>query len=561
MAGHHQFLHPRHMKLLLASSLAVNTLALALPLMTMQVYDRILSNHASDTLLVLSIGVITAASIECVLRICRSMIVGLNGAHFEHEAAVRALTNVLNAEPRITARDSHAVIAQDIGAAGRLKDYYGGQMMVTLMIDSPFIFVFLALETYLAGWLVLIPIAVLSAFLFASWHQGERVRTLIARREIQDDARYSFITQTLQVIHTIKTYCLEASMARKFEEVQRESGQTNYALACSHGQAGSLSYGFAQLMTISVICGGAPLVMHGHITVGILIACVLLSGQIMQPLQRGLSMWIRFQDITLAKERLTGLMNLPARHVLSTDELVANHGSVKLENVRFSYVEGEPVIDGAQLEIAPGDAVGIIGPSGAGKTTLLELIAGVYAPDRGQVLLSGMPTSAIPITERMRYIAHLPMHGLILRGSIMDNLTGFRPDLHAEARIVADQLGIEEAVSLLPSGYDTPLDGHTTDVVSPGLKQRIAIARALLFKPRLILFQNADHGMDHASYSKIFELLARLKGRTTMVIVSEDRNILSLVDRSYELHRGQLVPFSVPAPLIAERRLTRGLSL
>ena len=558
MLVHRRFVRPRHFGLLFVSSFAINTLALALPLMTMQVYDRILANRSEDTLLVLSLGVLVAASMECALRMCRSMVVGLNGANFEHETAVEVLHHVLETEPRAIGA-SPTVIAQDIGATARLRDYYGGQMMVTLLLDSPFICVFLGFEVYLAHWLALVPVTVLVLFLLVSWHHGQQVRDLTAVREEQDDARYSFITQALQAVHTIKSFCLEASMARHFEEVQRTSGQTNYELACKHGQAGSLSYGFAQLMTVAVLCAGAPMVMNGRISVGILIACVLLSGQVMQPLQRGLAMWLRFQDIALAKDRTMSLLALPPRHYLGVEELAANHGALSLSNVRFAYKEGQPVLDGANLEIAPGDVVAITGASGSGKTTLLELMAGITMPDRGRILLSGMSVSQLPVSERSRYIGYLPMGGLILRGSIMDNLTGFRHEYRAQARAVADQLGIEEAVSLLPSGYDTPVEGQLTDVVSPGLKQRISIARALLHKPRLILFENADHGMDHASYSTIFGLLARLKRKATIVIVSQDKNILSLADHVYDLRHGQLTAVGGPSAFIMESRIARGL--
>ncbi len=560
MLPHRRFMRPGHLGLLFASSLAVNTLALALPLMTMQVYDRILANRSEDTLLVLSLGVLVAASAECVLRMCRSMVVGLNGAHFEHETAVKVLHQVLETEPRAISHTSPTAIAQDIGATARLRDYYGGQMMVTMLLDSPFICVFLGFEMYLANWLALVPVTVLVLFLLISWHHGRQVRDLTDARESQDNVRYSFITQALQAVHTVKSFCLEASMARRFEEVQRESGQTNYELACKHGQAGSLSYGFAQLMTVAVLCAGAPMVMNGRITVGILIACVLLSGQVMQPLQRGLAMWLRFQDIAIAKQRTIKLLALPARHYLSVEELAANHGALSMSGVRFSYKEGQPILDNANIEIAPGDVVAITGASGSGKTTLLELMAGITMPDRGRILLSGMQVAQLPVAERSRYIGYLPMTGLILRGSIMDNLTGFRPEFRREARTVADQLGIEEAVSLLPSGYDTPVEGQLTDVVSPGLKQRISIARALLHKPRFILFENADHGMDHASYSTIFSLLARLKRKATIVLVSQDKNILSLADHIYDLRHGQLIAMSSATNMITESRIARGLA-
>lgn len=558
MIANNYFIRPRNFGLILLASLAINVLALALPLMTMQIYDRVLPNRAQDTLLVLSIGVMLAATMEFVLRCCRSVVVGLNSARFEHDAAVVALEHLLETEPRALNHTAPAILAQNIGATARLKDYYGGQMMVTMLIDTPFILVFLGLEAWLAGWLALVPTAMLAFFMYTSWRHGRDLRAMMNAREQQDDARYSFITQALKVVHSIKSMCLEMPMVRHFENVQRDSGPLNYRIACLNGQAGSLSYGFSQMMTVAVIGIGAPIAIAGHITVGTLIACVLLSGQVMQPLQRGLAMWIRFQDIAIAQKRLSALFSLKRRGFLSYDKLQPNLGSLKLEKVRFGYVENKPVIDGANLNVGQGETIAIMGAFGSGRTTLLELMAGIYTPDRGRVTLSGMDISAIPVAERARYLAYLPIQGTILRGSIMDNLTGFNPQLRSTGRQVAAQLGIEQSVALLPSGYDTPMEGHTTDVVSPGLKQRITIARALLHKPRLILFDNADQGMDHESYVRIFNLLARLRGKTMMVLISEDRNILSLADRVYDFRRGQLTPLLMPPPLVTERRLAQG---
>ncbi len=545
-------IRPRYFSLLLVASLAINILALALPLMTMQVYDRVLSSRSEDTLLVLALGVTLAALLEFILRCCRSMAVGVNAANFEHHATTAALQRALNSEPRDTNNASAATIVQDISGTARMRDQYGGQMVVTLCIDAPFILIFLALQAYIAGWLALVPCVVLAIFVAVSWHRGNNLRELMNQRDAQDDERYSFITRSLGVIHNIKAQCLESPMSRRFEEVQRESGRLNHRIACAYGQAGSLSYGFAQGMTVAVICAGVPMAISGQITVGSLIACVLLSGQVMQPLQRALAMWIRFQDIYLAGRRFDKIFSLPQRDELSFEQLGTNHGELELKNISFAFDPSHIVASGINLKIAPGDAVAIGGVSGSGKTALAELIAGIYRPDSGQVLISGMEASRIPCSERPHYIAHLPMNGLILRGSIMDNLTGFDPKLRVQARHVADQLGIESAVALLPSGYDTPLEGNHADVISPGLKQRISVARALLHKPRLVIFENADHGMDHESYAQIFELIAKMKGRTTLVIVSEDMNILSLADSIYELHNGVLSQVAEPSALVAD---------
>lgn len=550
--------HPPHLRLLIASSLALNLLALALPMMTMQIYNRVLTNHAIDTLLVLSTGVLIASLFEMILRICRSMLVGTSGAAFEHEATVEAFTRLMHTEPRKQSGVPTATLAQDIASAQRLKEYYGGQMTATLLVDLPFVAVFFGLIVYLSGWLALIPTVMLAFFGYASWKQGSSLNSLMKAREEEDNRRYGFIAQALAAVHTLKASCLEARMTRHFEEVQHESASLNYRIAVLQGATSTFSYTTAQVMTVLVITAGAPMVINGYLSIGALVASVLLSGQIMQPLQRGLALWVKFQEIVLARQRLGAMLDMPVRPWLTIEETHPNHGSLKLEGVRFSHVEGHPVLDGLSLDVAPGEAIAITGASGSGKTTLLELIAGVYAPDRGRVIISGMDAWRIPSDIRSHYLAYLQTKGMILRGSIRENMSGFDPRQQQQARSIAELLGVEQAVALLPPGYDTPLEGLATDVIPPGLKQRIAITRALLHRPRLILYDNADQGLDRDSYGMVFDLLLQLKGKATLILVSEDKNILSLSDRVLELRRGSLVPVMEPSHLIVPRPFQYG---
>ncbi len=546
-----RFLQPPHTRFLIVTSLAINVLALALPLMTMQTYDRIMVNQATDTLMVLAFGVLIAALVEMVLRICRSYVVGLSGAQFEHYGSVEAVTRLLHAEALGKQDDTSAIAMQDISAVSRLKDYYGGQLAAMLLVDMPFAVVFIGMVFYLAGWLALVPCTVLALYGFVSWRQGRTLKSLMDEREEQDNRRYSFITQSLQAVHVLKSLCLESVMARRFEEVQRESGRVNFRIADIQGAVGTFSYAVSQIMTVAVVTAGAPLVINGHLTVGMLVASIMLSGQVMQPMQRGLALWIRMQDIAIARKRLMAVLNKPVRQFHTLEELGDNHGVLRMQNVRFSYVDGDPLLDGVSLDIAPGETVAIQGAPGCGRTTLLELMAGLILPDRGRILLSGMDVSRIPPAQRTRFIGYLPNKGTILRGSIMDNLTGFDPRHQVQAHEMAELLGIERAVALLPAGYDTPLDGLTTDVIPPGLKQRIAVARTLLLKPRFILYDNADQGLDRESYTRIFDLLARLKRKATLVIVSEDNNITSLADRVVDMRHGSLMQVMEPIQFMA----------
>lgn len=538
------FMNPPHRGMLLLSSTAINILALALPLMTMQIYDRVMANHAEDTLMVLSIGVIVAAMLEFTLRTMRSFIVSADGATFEQHAMDQAVSRLVESEPRSLASRTSASLMQDIASAGRLKDYYSGQMATTLMVDAPFALLFLGLAAYLAGSLALVAIGVLLIIGTYAWKQGLELEQLMHDRERQDNRRYGFITETLHAIHTVKAQCLEAVSVRKFENVQRNSGILTFNITRAQGETGTYSYLATQLMTVAIVCLGAPMAITGKITVGVLVACIMLSGQVMQPMQRALGIWLRLQDINVARNRLASLTGRKEREYLADDQLNPNLGTLKMENVRFSYLPGQPILDGLSLEIGPGDAIAIQGAPGIGKTTLLEIMAGLSAPDSGRIQLCGMDPARLPQAVRNQYVAYLSTRGVTFVGNIMDNLTGFDTRLQNEAIEMADLLGLSQAIALLPAGYDTPLDGLATDVVPPGFKQRVAIARVLLRRPRLILYDNADQGLDRESYGAVFTLLTRLKRKASLVIVSDDRNMMSLADRVLDLRHGVLLPLS-----------------
>lgn len=540
--------------LLFGGSLAINTLALALPLMTMQIYDRVMVNHASDTLLVLSLGVLTAAFFEFCLRLMRQGITSASANRFEESASAQALQSVVSAEPRASADKPAAELLQDINSTGRLKDYFGGQMAATLLVDMPFAIVFLALAFYLTGALALVTVAVLVGTSLYFVRRASQLRTLTAAREAEDNTRYAYITQSLQAIHTIKALCLESVVARRYEHIQRPGGDIVYRLARLQNEGAAVSYLSAQLMTVAIIAVGAVEVVQGYLTAGMLAAGIMLSGQLMQHVQRSLSLWQRWQDTALAAARVNSITSLPQRDYYVAAELGSTQGALRLSGVRFAYSGQKPVLDNVTLDVAAGEAISIFGATATGKTTLLEVIAGLYMPDRGTVQLSGLDPARLPLERRAHYVGYLPTRTTTLHGSIMDNITGFDSRLHKEARMLAGALGIEQAVALLPTGYDTMLDSLTTDAIPPGLKQRIAIARMLLRRPRVLLYDNADHGLDRDSYAAVFTLLARLKRKTTMVLVSEDKNIQSLADRSFEMRGGVLVPVSTAQAMLPSMR-------
>ena len=217
-------------------------------------------------------------------------------------------------------------------------------------------------------------------------------------------------------------------------------------------------------------------------------------------------------------------------------------GNLDIKGLTFSYGQDTgTILDGVDFTLSAGKIISLGGPAGDGKTTLLKLIAGLYEADAGHVYVGGKDVSRIPSGDIARYVGYLPSDSEIFQGTILDNLTGFRPDKEDRALEMAAYLGIDVVVSKLAQGYQTVLFDGPADPLTPGLKQRITIARVLINRPRILLFDFADKSLDREGYNHLFRLLGQIKGQATMIIASNDRNLLHLAQEEYVLENGKLV--------------------
>ena len=543
------------------ATLSINLLGLALPLMTLQIYDRVLAHRSESTLVVLATGVIIAGLMESVLRMMRSWLSGWAGAKYEDHMYTHMLGHIMTAKLEEAEQKNTGDYLQDLAAIGRLRDYYGGQVLYAL-VEMPFILLFLGLILYLAGALVLAPIALLLIFLVFAKTQGAKLKQHLRAREANDNKRLGFTISVLKLIQTVKALSLEATLTRRFEYLQSYSGMMNYKVTRGTGNLGNMGYLFAQTMMVAMVSFGAPLVVSGSITMGTLIACVLLSGRIMQPLQRGLGLWVRMQDMNLAREQIAGIFTMPNMPLQGSENFNHNQGAVQCLDVSFCYNDTQEVLRDIHLAAQPGETIAISGGRGSGKTTLLELLAGLRSPTAGHVLLNGKEAEYYSCENLLRQVGYLPTQSVMFRGSVLENLTGFRQEKNTQALEAAKLLGIDQVISRMPMGYDTQLEISAADTIPLGLKQRIGIARVLVERPHILLFDNADRALDRDGYNFIYTLLGKLKGKATLILVSEDRNILSLADRNLVLENGCLVErFTARRRLQDERRLLRGVGL
>jgi ATP-binding cassette subfamily C protein LapB len=532
---------------LLLSTLAINILSLALPVMTLQIYDRILPNPGSGTLPVLIGGVCLAVFLEAVLRLCRAYMIGWSGAAYEHGLSCKAMTHMLNANPLHIQKTGVGEHLHRMASIGKLKDFYNGYALTTVA-ELAFVPLFLGLIFVIAGKLAFVPASILAIFALASILEGYKLRKILKKRDEADDARFNFLVEALEGIHTIKAFALEKFFERRYEALEERSSLASYKVTDDTAATFNMGTIFSHLMVASVISIGALFVLEGQLTTGTLIATLLLSGRMMQPVQRTLVLWAKYQDYALAREKLETLFAIPPYAPAGLHTEPAPEGRLRIENLSFRYAKNTPwVLKNIQLTLEPGECVLLSGAHGNGKTSLLQLISGIYPAESGQIAIDGLDLQHYPPGSRIRHVGYIRTDALIFRGTIRDNLTCFGSTDDKSAKEAASLLKVDRDVSRLPSGFDTFLSGSDTDGVPPGFKQRIAMARVLAARPGLLLFDNADNGLDREGYELVYALLAGLKGKTSLILVTEDRNMQALADRRFILENGTL--HETPHPL------------
>ncbi|MDV7340302.1 ATP-binding cassette domain-containing protein [Terasakiella sp. A23] len=527
---------------ILLASLFINLLSLAMPLSLLQIYDRILPNSSLNTLAMLIGGIAIALLLEAALRIGRAYLSGWVGARFEHMAGCAAIERVLSTSVNDFEKEGSGVHLERIGSLGTLKEFYAGQAMMTLF-DLPFAFIFLMLISYLAGSLVFVPIVLITLFALSAWRVGGSLRSALAERMQADERRFNFIIEVLRGIHTLKSMAMETQMLRRYERLQEACAKTDYDVTRHSSTAMGLGALYSQVTMFAVVGFGSTFVIDGQLTVGGLAACTMLSGRSMQPLQRAVGIWARFQSIQLARDKMREIFELQPETQGNLPAIGAEYeGHIELRNVALQFEEDQPpLFQNVNLTVEPGQIIGISGGNASGKSSLLYLMMGAMRTSQGEVLIGGQEINEIDPSSVRRKIAYLPQHGVLFNGTILDNLTMFKPELEEKALRMARLLGLDDVVARMPLGYDTHVGNGAYDSLPRGIKQRVAIARALMSDPVVLLFDEANAAMDSAGDRVLTEFLEQARGKRTLILVSHRPSLLRMADEVYDLNNGELI--------------------
>jgi len=532
---------PGNMFDMVGASVFINILSLALPITLLQVYDRILPNSGKSTLVLLIMGVVTALFLELILRLARAHVSSWIGARFEHLSGCAAMQRMLYADMAAFERQGAGAQMERLSALNQLKEFYAGQAVLTVF-DLPFAVLFLGIIAYLAGELVIVPVVLIVAFAITAQVYGLKLRGALKERQTADERRFNFIIEVLGGIHTVKSMAMETQMLRRYERLQEGCATATHRVTLDSSSSMSVGSFFSQMNLFLIVGFGATFVINGHLTIGGLAACTLLSGRAMQPLQKAVGIWARFQSVALARERVREIFSLPVVQRNGLPALADFKGGVELENVSFSYGgENSPkILTDVNIKIEPGEAIGITGGNASGKTTLLYTMMGALEATEGRVLFDGLDVRDIDLEKLRKQIAYLPQEGVLFNGTILENITMFNEDLTDEAMEISALLGLDGVVAHMPMGFDSKVGDGATDSLPRGIKQRVAIARALLPRPRVVLMDEANTAMDSAGDAILRDVLARLRGHRTLIMVTHRPSMLNLCSRIYDLDDGVL---------------------
>lgn len=525
---------------IVATTVGIDLAVLALPIFILQIYDRVLPNQTGSTLLVLVLGLAVAVSVDLCFRLMRGAFASRATAQLDHAMRLAAVDRLLAAPVQTFCDVSATVLAERVGAVSILRDFEASKK-IEIRVDLCFAALYLGMIAYLGGVLALVPLALLVAFGTLAMWLGRALHRSFDMRSRTDHARQAALLKLLQGVETIKALALGRVMLRQYEPLQEKSALAVQRVMHRTALLQTLTTAFAQTNTVALLAFGAMRVIEGDMTLGSVAACTLLSSRALQPIQTAIGLWTGYQSVRVAKRDVAELLALPAEQGEANRRFALN-GRIEFEAVTYRLPgASEPLLRDINLVLEPGCIVGIEGPSGAGKTTLLHLALGLLQPEAGRILVDGQDLSTLAPDSLRRQMALLTRDAPVYRGTVIDNLTHFREgECVNEAMYVSFLLGADEPIRRLPAGFDHVIEAGNT--ISAGLRQRMALIRGLATGPKVILFDEADHGLDHDSRTRLLALLKDLGASASLLLVSPHADVLAQADRRYRLSQGRLTP-------------------
>lgn len=525
----------------LLASCAIQLMALATPLFTQVVIDKVIVHHTVNTLTVIGIGLGVFLVFTAAMTWVRQYLILHMGNRIDAVLGMQVFEHLFSLPPRYFERRPTGVLVARIQGVEAIRSFLASAA-VTLMLDLPFMGVFLAIMFWYSWQLTLVTLAILLAIMLLSFAIAPLIRRRLNEQFLLGARNQAFLTEYISGLETVKSLQMEPQLGSRFSgylDAYLQANLRTRQLANSYQVAANA---LEQLLTLSVLCLGAWLVMQEvGFTIGMLVAFQMFAGRLSQPMLKLVGLWQEFQQAAIAVKRLGDVMDAPQEpySMVPTRE-TARHGKIEIENLSFRHAGNLPYLyQGLSFVVEPGQCVAIMGPSGCGKSTLAKLLQGFYQPTEGAIRIDGQDIRHLSANELRGYLGVVPQETVLFSGPIYDNILLGNPHARFEDVVIACKAaGIHDVIQTLPQAYQTQIGEHGAGL-SGGQKQRIAIARAILKRPPILIFDEATSSLDETAADAVGETINRLKGKVTILFIAHKLPTNASVDIRITLETGR----------------------
>jgi ATP-binding cassette subfamily C protein LapB len=550
---------PAYLEILFASVL-INVFGIALPLFTMNVYDRVVPNQAIETMWVLASGIALIFIFDLFLKALRGYFIDIASKKMDVKLSAIIFEHILGIQ--IGARPtSVGAFANTIQSFEGFRDFITSTT-ITVLVDLPFVVLYLFVIYYLGGALVIVPLTVLPiVFIIGILLQPPLTRLTKTSFQLASEKQATLI-ESLSGIEAIKSSGAEGMMQGRFENVVIYAAKLGAHLRFIVNSSINISNLAQQISSVLIIIFGVYKIIDGELTTGALIACTILAGRALSPMGQVAAIFTRYYQSVQAFHSINKVMQLPtdvqdATHYLHRPNI---EGVIEFKNVDFHYPnQTQPILNNVSFKINAGERVGIIGRIGSGKSTIAKLILMLYRPDKGSIQIDGTDYLQLNPADLRRQIGYAPQDIVLFYGSIKDNIRIGAPYASDEKILKAAEIsGVVKFTKNHPEGFDRQV-GERGNQLSAGQRQAIAIARAILLSPHILIFDEPTASMDDGSETMVRENIKNhLKKNTTLILVTHKVSMLDMVDRLIVLDNGRIVADGTKeAVLIALRNMSK----
>ncbi len=515
----------------LLASLVLQLLALTLPLFTQAIIDKVVVNRSESTLVALGIGMGVFMAFTAILTWVRQYAILHTGNRVDAALGSAVFTHLFKLPPQYFQNRPTGIIAARLHGVETIREFIASAA-VSLVLDIPFLLICVVVMFYYSVTLTFIVLGILSIIAILSFMVAPIFHSRLNEQFLLGARNQAFVTEYVGGLETVKSLQLEPQLQNRYDSYLASYLQSGFQTKQIGNTYNVIASTLEQAMTLLVLLVGAWLVMHPEasaagqaasvFTIGMLVAFQMFASKLSQPVLRMVGLWQQFQQASLAVSRLGDLMNAPIEpySAVPTRKAVGS-GHIDICNLGFRYSAELPLLySGASLVVQPGHTVAIMGPSGTGKSTLNKLLQGFYRASEGQIKIDGIDILNLSANELRSYFGVVPQETVLFSGTVFDNLAMANPLASFEDVVQACQMAeVHSTIEQLPKGYQTEI-GERGAGLSGGQKQRIAIARALLKKPKILIFDEATSALDAQTANAFAATINALRGKVSMLFVT-----------------------------------------